>query len=249
MSDGDRVRFCDACDAVIPWRSKVCPECGEKTRRKAQPSTPAPEAPLQTDEERLYASQLDLARRTAEDLRALVTKIASVEREISRLEAAPRRKETGKELRNSAALLVDLEEGWSEIQRRYNRQSESIEEEFLEKISAGAVDLELSADRSRELEQAVGSLYDELSGAERRLRETGEWLDLVMARHRSGVLGVGTGARGTTILGILAFALALGGAAWGAFGVGIATLDLALVVGPAWIGLVLLFVNSRAKSL
>lgn len=244
----ERVRFCDGCNAVVGWYAIHCESCG--IRLKGRDGGDEDGARLDPDSlgGQLFKAHLRLIHRSRERAERLNKSVDRWTARVADLEARLPKASARAGLDQAGERLLDLEEEWGEIQRAFNRQSEVIEEDFNERQSEMEVDIELGPEHQAAVEEEVSALLELLEGSQESLVEAGRRLDLARARAKSGILGLGSSARGTLVLGVIALFLSLGGVSYGLFLARIPPLQLALSVGPAWLGLCLLFLNARAKS-
>jgi len=256
MSDEERARFCDSCNAVIGWFATFCDACGMRIGEGARgargsgggelPSSEGREAA--SVEQDLYRAHLRLVHKSREAGEKMKKDCSRLVRSLKEIESRPRDPHNTRKLVGLSEKLVDLEQDWDQLQHGYNRQSEGIEEEFLSKIDELEADIELSPHHQQAIEEEVGRFLAALEEAAEELRETGRYLDVVQARQSSGLLGFGGGARAPWVAGAVAAVLAGGGGVWGLVAEGVDPLVLAKVAGPAWLGLVVLFVHAWSRG-
>lgn len=250
----ERVRFCDQCNSVVGWYAEICEECGGRigggngkaTAVAAAPAAPAAPAVVEKD---LFKAHLRLIHRFKEQATHLGRAADRAEAALEDLAGKSPTPETRRSLLGFSERLLELEQEWEDLQRNYNTQSESIEEEFLDRIPDLEADIELSHEHQNAIESEVRSFLELLETLDRRQREIGRKLDVAIARHRSRVFGLSTSPRGTIVLGVLALAFAAAGAAHGILVSGLPPRELAIALIPAWAGICALFLNARAKSI
>lgn len=243
MNREERVTFCDACNAITSWYAEHCESCG------AAINVGRANASEEDGEVKLFQAQMRLIHRTRESAEDLGRDLRALSRRVEELKGEALDRTSQERIRAASGRLMELEESWSEIQREYNRSSEIIEENFHESVAAGKLSIELNEKKAQALETEMKALIMRFEDLETEMREMGRLLDHLTARARSGVLGLGADGRGTMRIGIVAFSLAISGALVGALWAEIPAIPLAATLMPAWIGLVLLFLNARAKSL
>jgi hypothetical protein len=249
-AEEERARFCDSCNAVIGWYASYCDECGMRLGETVTESAPtgAPAERTSPSLERdLFQAHLRLIHRFREQSENLKKECRRVERVIKTVEVDPKRPENVRKLVGMAERLLDLEHDWEDLQHQYNRQSESLEEDFLARGSELSADLELAPEHQLAVEEEVRLFAVSLEEAETDLRETGRFLDVVRGRQTSRVLGIG-GTKGTTLVFCVALAFTLGGGAHGVFRLGIDPVDMAVVLGPAVVGLIVLYWHARRSG-
>jgi len=249
MRTGERARFCDACNAVIGWFAAYCDECGarvgEARLRGQSPDSSIRE--VSSIEKDLYQAHIRLVHRHIESADTIKKECDKITRSLKAIEGHPQKIENVKKCLVLTERLIDLEQDWEELQHRYNRHSEGVEEEFLSRIDELEADLELSPGHQEAVEAEVSRFMSTLEEGEESLRETGRFLDIVRARQKSGVLGLWGGSGGIVSAGLLALLLASGGAAYGLVWAQLPVWDLAAALVPAWVGICLLLVQARSQ--
>lgn len=210
----ERARFCNSCSAVIGWYATFCEECGmkasgepaEAVRSQAVDSTPA-----QKD---LFRAHMRVIHRHKEQLSDLQKKQRRIGQRVQRLDRQPDGGTSG-ELVDLSDEVVQLEQDWEDIQRSYNRQSENIEEDFLQRIDELEADLELAPDQQYAIEQEIRAFVEGLEKSEEEIRETARLLDILRAKGRRGGVALPGGGIRAAVLGLLALALLACGAVAG----------------------------------
>ena len=242
----ERVRFCDGCNSVISWHADVCEECGANA--DTQPEGSSAIRSSNEVEKDLFRAHLRLLHRAKADVEMLGKEIAPLERKLKVLGAKPKQAATA-EVTKLADRVLELEQVWEEIQRTYNRQAESVEEDFVERTAELEADLELTVDHQEAVDTEVLALHRGLEKEDARLRELGQGIQRLEAQRRSGVLGFSLqrpgGRAGLAILGMLLFGL---GAYLGTTRFGLSPAALALILGRgAAAFLVVLVASARTR--
>lgn len=242
------MRFCDRCNAVVGWFASYCDVCGERvgSGAVAADKSPAPAENTEVEKE-LFTAHIRVLHRFKEQVARIQKDARRTERTLDDLESRKSGLDVHRTLLGLSERVIDLEHEWEDIQRSYNAQSEALEEDFAERLALLESDIELAPDHQEAVDGELRELLNGLEQSEEKLREMGRRIQLAEARHKSRVFGVRTGPKGTLWLGVLAFALAAGGAAYGVLVAELPPRDLALALLPAWLGICILFLNARAK--
>jgi hypothetical protein len=239
----ERVRFCNACNAVVSWYADLCDECGAPTSGDAGAAPPRTQSELERD---LFRAHMRLIHRFKEEAAELQASLRPLETQVQAVLEGSGPGDPGQRLVRIADELLAVEERWGEVQRAYNLQSESIEEEFLARVSEMEVDLELTPAHQDAVNAEIGRLQESLEAADLRMRELARLLDQAQARRRSGILGLGRGAGGRRLLVLATLCLHLAGGAF-AWTQGIRDpAILAAGFGPGLVGLLVLLLPSRS---
>ncbi len=247
VATDERVRFCAHCNAVVGWYATFCSDCGLSltAERKGKREDAAP----QGREREYFRAQMRICHRAREEALHLTQRIATQAQRVGVVEGKRATDATRRELLLCSEHLTDLEHEWEEIQRRFNAATVSLEEVMSAEIADLAANVDLSSDQANAIAAEGAALEQDLAAAEEQLCLTRRERDAAQARHKHAWSGLATGGRGTTVLGLAALGAAGLGAA---FGIGVGGVDpqtLVLSLLPAWIGILLLFLNARAKSL
>ncbi|MAG57021.1 MAG: hypothetical protein CMJ83_12065 [Planctomycetes bacterium] len=236
---------------MIGWYAAFCDECGMKVgEASAEGRAPDPTSrEVNSVEKDLYKAHLRLIHRSIERTAKVKKECDRITRALTGCEANPRLPDNVKKVLGLSERLLDLEQDWEDLQHGYNRESESIEEEFLGRIDELEADLELSPHHQEAIDTEVTTLTRSLEESEESLRETGRFLDVVRSRQKSGVLGSGLGGASATVIGLIALLMAAGGAAYGILVARLPARELAGALVPAWIGICLVILSSRGRRL
>lgn len=243
----ERVRFCGHCNAVVSWYATYCAECGLSLT--AEHARKGPPATVEGRVREYFRGQMRLLHRAREETMRLVEHIQQQAGRVAALEGRKSSEETRRELLLCGERIMDLEQEWDEIQRRFNGATEALEEGFSTEVAEVDGTMDLPLENIEALQAEGASLDQDLSNAEERICVVRRQRDVVHARHKNAWAGLATGARGTVILASAVFVAAACGAV---YGIGFAALEpqaLVLSLLPAWLGMMLLFLNARAKSL
>ncbi len=243
----ERVRFCRHCNAVVGWHARACSECGMALEGDGQQR--AREATPEAQAHEFFKAQMRICHRAREETARLVENTATIERRLSALEGRKASTETRGDLLVASERLLDLEGNWEDIQRRFNAATESLEEVFTCEVLDVEAAFVMPAQFEDALKQEAESLDADLRSAEEGITSLRRHHGVVHARHKNDVAGLATGARGTLVLGLVAMAAAAAGGLGGILLGGLEPTALAFSLLPAWIGILLLFLNARAKSL
>lgn len=243
----ERVRFCRHCNAVVGWHARACSECGmaldgEGTGR-GKDATPEAQA------HEFFKAQMRICHRAREEAARLVESTATIEQRLSTLEGRKSSTETQRDLLVASERILDLESNWDDIQRRFNAATESLEEVFTCEVLDVEAAFVMPAQFQDALRQEAESLDADLKAAEEGITNLRRHHGVVHARHKNAVAGLATGAKGTLVLGVVAMAAAGLGGLGGILLGGLEPAALAFSLLPAWVGILLLFLNARAKSL
>lgn len=234
----ERVRFCDNCNAVIGWYSTFCEECGLKLGESdGAPKLGVPEA--ESVERDLFRAHMRLLHRHREQTAILERNLAKSTKLLTKLESG-RDPEAQKSILLLSEKLLDFEQDWEDVQHTYNRQSESIEEEFLARIDELEADLELDPEHQEAVDTELGHLMEALEKFEESLRNFGRRLDVVKDRQSSRILSLGAGTGGRLLLFLLAMGLPAAGLAWGIVMGGLDPRNLAIAAAPCVLAIAVL---------
>jgi hypothetical protein len=247
----ERARFCNACNAVVGWYATFCDGCGMRVGEDADGGatsfTSRAVEETASAEQDLYRAHLRLIHKSRERSESLKKGCAGVARKVQKLELNPRTEESVRKAIGLSERLIDLADEWEVLQHRYNTESEGIEEDFLIRIDDLEADLELAPHHQVAIEEEVGLFMRSLEEGAEELRGTGRLLEVVRARQNSRFLAFGGTRRATLGVGFVAFLLALGGVAYGLVVEDLTPEVLAFLVGPAILGLFVLFLHARAR--
>lgn len=247
----ERARFCDSCNAVIGWYATFCDDCGMRVGAAEGGPAAQPVAvgvkEASSAEQDLYRAHLRLIHRSREQAERLRKDCDRIGKALNELEARPKAEESRNKTIALSERLLDLEEDWEELQHHYNRQSEGIEEDFLSRIDELEADLELVPHHQEAIEEELGRMMEALEEGAEQLKQTGRVLEIIRARQNSGLLAFGGTRSATAAVGAITLLLGLGGAAYGLLIQDRSAAELAPVVGPALLGLVVLFLHVRAR--
>ncbi|HMS17704.1 MAG TPA: hypothetical protein PKA37_12745 [Planctomycetota bacterium] len=244
----ERARFCDSCSAVIGWYATYCEECGMKVGARAD-ETPKVQAfdpsPVQKD---LFRAHMRVIHRHQEQLKELSKTYHRLKTRIERADQKPDQT-ASRDLVTMSDELVELEQDWEDIQRSYNRQSENIEEDFLERIAEMEADIEMAPDQQNAIEAEIRLFIEALEKMDEDLRSSGRHLDVLRARSKRGLLGLGGGRYNLAIATGFSLLLVGLGAALGVVGRWIQPLHALYVCAPAAMGVLLLAGLCRSRKI
>ena len=232
---------------MIGWYATFCEECGNRVGEGSEPDSGAlrEKASVEQDLFRAHLRLVHSARERSEKLKQECARLVSA---LKGVEGAPKAPASVRKVIGLSERLLDLETDWEDIQHSYNRQSETIEEEFLSRIDDLEADLELTPDHQEALGEEVGRFTQSLEEGITELRETGRFLDVIRGRQESGLMAFGNTGGASSLL--VVFCLLLG-AAGIAYGVVYARLDpevLGATAGPAMLGLIVMIMHARARA-
>lgn len=220
MQTEERVRFCDSCNAVIGWYASYCEECGLAVAEEDRGDAQGSEDQVTQVQRDLYKAHVRLAHRFHERAAHLNKQVVWLRKAVDREEGRPGSSESEQRLLLLAEKLLDLEEEWEEVQRAYNKGSETIEEEFLERIDELEADLELPPDLQHAVNEEVVGLVRLMEEIEKLINEIGRRIELFRQRARKGGLfGVRVGSgRAWAVVTVFAFLCWAGGGAYALLG-------------------------------
>ncbi|NRA97257.1 MAG: hypothetical protein HRU14_13720 [Planctomycetes bacterium] len=249
--DEERARFCNNCNAVVGWYASFCDGCGMRVSvdesEGASSFTSQAVEETASSEQDLYRAHLRLIHKSRERSEGLKKGCARVVRKVQKLELNPRADESVRKAIGLSERLIDLADEWEALQHQYNMESEGIEEDFLSRIDDLEADLELAPHHQAAIEEEAGLFMRSLEDGAEELRETGRLLEVVRALQNSRFLAFGGTRRATLGVGFVAFLLAFGGVAYGLVVEDLAPEALAFLVGPAILGLFVLFLHARSR--
>ena len=243
----ERARFCNSCNAVIGWYATFCEECGNRVGEGSEPDGGAlvEKATVERDLFRAHLRLVHGARERSEKLKQECVRLVSALKEV---EGAPKAPASVRKVIALSERLLDLETDWEDIQHGYNRQSETIEEEFLARIEDLEADLELTPDHQEALGEEVSRFTQSLEEGVAELRETGRFLDVIRGRQESGLMAFGNTDRASGVVACCSLLLGAGGIAYGMTYAGLAAETMAVTAGPAMLGLVVMIIHARARA-
>lgn len=243
----ERTRFCDHCNALIGWFAAFCDECGLEVPVAEEGGTPAP-----AREEARYAevvqAHLRLLTRSRERTDALSRSVGRLQKGLARELSEGTGTDRRSRLVALSERLLELEDEWNEVQHAYNRQSESVEEEFLAKNEEMALDVDLPVELRETLDQEVRGFVSLLEAVQVDLSAVGAELDRALWRERSNLFGLPTGGTGPLLVLIgISLVVLVGGAAalWLTGTVSLATAALGAAPGAIVLALWAVFARSR----
>jgi hypothetical protein len=196
-----------------------------------------------------FKAQMRICHRAREHTARLIEQTEALERRLSAIEGKKASADTRRDLLVASERLLDLEADWEDIQRRFNGATESLEEVFSCEVLEAEAAFAMPAKFENALREEAEALQTDLQQAEDSIVTVRRHQGVVHARHKNAVGGLATGARGTLVLGITALVAAGLGAAGGILFGGVDPTALVFSLLPAWLGLLVLFLNARAKSL
>lgn len=248
MGAGDeRVRFCGHCNAVVGWYATFCSDCGLSLAGAR--GTAKPNSDPGKREKEYFRAQMRICHRAREEALHLHDEIRRQGERVANLEGQRVTTQLRQEVLVCSERLLDLEQEWEDVQRRFNASTENLEEA----LSSEVADLASHVNLPEELQEAIReeghALETTLTEAEEDLRRVRRERDLLQARCKNSWSGFATGSTATLWLGIGALICAALGACWGVLVADLEPQPLVLSLLPAWLGLIALFLNARAKSL
>jgi hypothetical protein len=241
------LRFCDHCDAVIRRRAAFCDECGlamddgavGRPRVERLPDTPATE---------FFRAHMRLLHASRDEASKLDDAVSRVRRDFAKAEKA-----LGSGARRRALALservLSLEEEWDELQHRYNRRSEGIEEQMLLKAPDSEGSLDIPDELHVALDAEVQAFLRDLESTEAGVRDLERRVDHLVRRHARGPLDM-PAAGWRAYLAILAISLSLMGLGiWAALGIlGLEPSRAALVLVPPLMAVLILLYATRPRE-
>jgi hypothetical protein len=219
----ERVRICDGCSAVVGWYARFCEACGavQPERTRSDPTagnttseasggasrsqgevsghapdvlavaTSVEEPPeARTRARQLFSAQLRLMHRTSEQAEALCADIRAVRTDVLRSSSVRSSAERREKLAALSERLLSAEGAWDELQRVYNRESEAAEEEWQEAAEGAQVDAYLTPAEEDAIGGEFAALTRRFEAAESSLRETARELSLARREAVSRVFGL-----------------------------------------------------------
>ena len=243
----ERARFCNSCNAVIGWYATFCQECGSRVGETGDAVGDSMRE-KEAVEQDLFKAHLRLVHGARERSEKLKQECARVVRSLKEVEASPKEPASVRKVIALSERLLDLSADWEDVQHGYNRQSETIEEEFLARSDDLEADLELTPNHQDALGEEVDRFTQSLGDVAEELRETGRFLDVIRGRQESGLLAFGNSRKASNLLVALTLSLAAGGIAYGWLGEQMDPQRLALVAGPALVGLIVMIVHAKGRA-
>ncbi|MEZ6195271.1 MAG: hypothetical protein R3F20_06050 [Planctomycetota bacterium] len=225
---------CRGCGATTPEDARFCPGCGQRIEVAVAAPAPAPrettasfaeefdDRDAQKIARELFQAHVDLLRNYRGKIRGLDRRADALAETMNGLEKeAP---DAGSNARAQALLeeLEDLGDGWDDVQQSYNADSETLDEEFMDRMSELELDVELPERLQAKILEEHGAMNEELEALAGRLRALGDRGGAVIARASGRWRTPATsGGRGAATLltaaglaaGALVFALGAGGRA------------------------------------
>ena len=241
------LRFCDHCDAVIRKRAAFCDECGlalgdgSATGRRVDrlPDSPATE---------FFRAHMRLLHASRDEASKLDDAVSRLRRDLAKADKA-----LGPGARRRALALservLSLEEEWDELQHRYNRRSEGIEEQMLLKAPDNEGSLDIPEELHVALDAEVQAFLRDLESAEAGVRDLERRVDHLVRRHARGVFDM-PAAGWRAYLAILSISLVL-------MGLGLAAAlamlalepgDAVLILAPPSVAVLLLLYATRPRE-
>lgn len=201
----ERVRMCASCGSVVGWFAQFCEACG--TRQAVAVETPparpegdaasagdggsgAAPAEARTAAKELFRAQLRLMHQVSEKAETLLVDLRQVRSDLA---GARRLRRAGERRERLAALserLLVAEGTWDEIQRHYNRESESAEEEWQGVGEGAQVDAYLTPAEEDAVGGEFSALQQKFEASEAELRALGRELSLARRQAESRLFGV-----------------------------------------------------------
>jgi hypothetical protein len=246
------VKVCPECHAVVQARARFCEACGHRLEAPA-PAAEAIAAEPASERQRvaghveayesratqslvreLYKRHVSLIRTTERRTGELATEIDRVGGELQReADNAP----SAERSVTIQALLEELEEvgdRGDEIQHEFNNQSESLDEEFLDRAAELEVDVELPPELREGIQAELARLREEMAALEARIAVVGEQGQRLLREPQGRWFSLGRQRQGARAGWVLTAGLA--GTAWAAWRLsqeGRMLLDLLPLLGPA----------------
>jgi hypothetical protein len=215
---------------------------GRDEPQKGQAQDPTP---VQKD---LFRAHMRVIHRHQEQLSVLSKSYHRVRARVDRIDQNPTLT-TPRDLVALSDELVELEQDWEDIQRSYNRQSENIEEDFLDRISEMEADIELAPDQQHAIEQEIRLFVGTLEKSDEELRQTARLLDVLRARGKRGLLGTHSGYATLWIASAVAALLVCAGCIYARSENWLSVGQAALVAAPGLAGVALLVVLCRLRKI
>ena len=248
----ERARFCDSCSAVIGWYATYCEECGMRVgddpADMAGPvTTTAVRAEVSPVQQDLFTAHMRVIHRHRERVATMKKALQKVRKRVQKSDTQPTA-DTPRELIALSDRVLELEQEWEDIQRSYNRQSENIEEDFLDRIQELEADIELPPEHQEAIQEEIRALVTSLESSEEETRELARHLDILRGRQMRGTLGSALPSAQVRMWALLGFFLAMGG-----FLLGVAVFQLSpalagAVAGPGILGVLVMVIGlSRSR--
>jgi chromosome segregation ATPase len=202
---------------------------------------------VRTSESDLFTAQMRLLHRFAAESATLEKAVARHGRKVKNAAESASDSESHPFLVQCAAQVCELEQEWEELQESYNRQSESVEEEFLARIADLESDLELPPELQTALEAEAESFLGTLERIHEALTDLGSAVDLAISRSSSRFLNLRAGSSMSprAQVSILLVSLALGAILGRISGVSLAGILLTLT--PPVLAMILLSVKTLRR--
>lgn len=255
----ERVRMCASCGSVVGWFAQFCEACGsrqavavetppgassEDAARAGESDSAAPPAEARTAAKELFRAQLRLMHQVSEQAETLLVDLRQVRSDLA---GARRLRRPGERRERLAALserLLVAEGAWDEIQRHYNRESESAEEEWHCVAEGAQVDAYLTPAEEEAVGGEFSALQQKFEASEGELRALGKELSLARRQAESRLFGV-EAASPVVLWGAIAVATLLVGLSYAAIRTGFRP---EAAVAPAGVALLLLAVVAARRG-
>ena len=208
---GKKRRECPRCQARVGARAAFCDQCGSPVATPAtavaaatMPSTASaarPSALPDEDDDRtaaflaefdsrpeqklaheLFEAHLELLRNYRKRTKELAHEIDRTEQELGKQTAAPISAARTQAIQAVLESLERLGDRWEDLQLSYNRDSEGLEEEYLDRFAELELDVELPEELEGKMVREVEVVSRTLDRLEERIRSLGTLGNGLIAR-------------------------------------------------------------------
>lgn len=218
-------RLCDVCGQSVSGSARFCQSCGARVVVAAPEKpivapiarTAAKSAPADDFEDResaklakeLYKEHMRLVEETASEIAALDLSLTDLETRVRTIGAKKFSDARTREVQDAIEEIEKIGDRWEEVQHGYNRESEGLDESFVDRAAEMEIDFELPPERREKLEAAMGKLSETMGAAEARIEKLAGLADLYLRQpggrwFRGGAEGVHPGIVTAFFLGATA---------------------------------------------
>jgi hypothetical protein len=187
----------------------------------------------------LFRAQLRLMHRTSEQAEALVAEIRTVRSDVVAARKGPGGNARRERLAGLSERLMGAEAAWDEIQRVYNRESESAEEEWQSVAEGAQVDAYLTPAEEDAIGGEFAALHRRFETAEAELRDAGREVARARKEAQSTIFSVEAASRGVLLCSVAA-ALGLCAVSFASVAERLGVSDAAIAFTPAFLAIVVL---------
>jgi hypothetical protein len=252
------MQTCRACDAELIDDARFCARCGQRVVADEAPEQASASADFAAefdsrDNQRIaremFQAHIELLRRYRLRVRELDRRADTISERLTVAEESPPSPQNAKLAQDLLEELENVGDAWDDLQRSYNADSETLDEEFLDRMSEMELDVELP-DRMQaqiiEEHEGMTEGLEELSETLRQLgdrgarvigRASGRWTGAAKSAS-GGAWGWALAATAFTLLGVFTASPFVGDLGW----------SWALLVGAGAGGFVAIWARARAQG-